>query len=136
MHFRMFLTFNKDHATNPDEAKEYALRYLVDNNFANQNGRWGYSPADWFVIGGRWSGFFIREKMSFATDAYESLGGPYDAVLLTQELYDEHLKEFEDKAECGEYEDSGHWMWVDADYDDCSKKLVDKKWLVVVDYHN
>ena len=29
---------------------------LTEEGFANQDGRWNYGPADWFLVGGRWSG--------------------------------------------------------------------------------
>ena len=31
-------------------------QWLNENAFASEGGRWTASPADWFVIGGRWSG--------------------------------------------------------------------------------
>lgn len=30
--------------------------WLNSNGFASEGGRWNNSPADWYVIGGRWSG--------------------------------------------------------------------------------
>tara|TARA_R110000744_G_scaffold141523_1_gene252946 strand:- start:167 stop:811 length:645 start_codon:yes stop_codon:yes gene_type:complete len=30
--------------------------WLNDNGFSSPSGRWSNSPADWYIIGGRWSG--------------------------------------------------------------------------------
>ena len=139
--------------------------------------------ADWFVIGGRWSGDLSRytwartitEQMialereqdvqvwgafygsaekeriqqelaarfqslwdmhapeeyrgiPIQRDTYQDTGYEDDAMLLTQELYDALLKEYEGKEEFEHH--------ADLEYDDVSPALIGKKWLVVVDYHN
>lgn len=55
MHFRTFITFDKSKAENSEIAREYVKTFLIEENFCNQ-GFFSNSPADWFVIGGRWSG--------------------------------------------------------------------------------
>jgi hypothetical protein len=60
-------------------------------------------------------------------DTYEMLGHEDDAMLLTQELYDALLNEYEGQ------EDSEHH--ADLEYQPVSPEMVGKKWLVVVDYH-
>ena len=139
--------------------------------------------ADWFVIGGRWSGELSRHSwarevtgqveqmeeqhgvqvwgasygdpdkqrvqqelatafsscgMRKAPDAYKGI--PYqrdtyqdngyedDAMLLTRELYDALLKEYEGKEESDYH--------ADLEYEAVSPEMIGKKWLVVVDYHN
>jgi hypothetical protein len=61
-------------------------------------------------------------------DTYQETGYEDDAMLLTQELYDALLKEYEGT------EESDHH--ADLDYDAISPEMVGKKWLVVVDYHS
>jgi hypothetical protein len=54
----------KELARNEAEARKLAEELLNDNNFASDNnGFFGSSKADWFVIGGRWSGELARLKM-------------------------------------------------------------------------
>lgn len=183
MHYRFFVTFNKDAAATSEEARGYVNEYLTEEGFCAPQGRWSTALADWFVIGGRWSGELSRyswgrtlyERMEKAEKAagvhvwgasyadkklqrkqkameklftmawkkdapkeyhhipinrgsYLELGYEDDAMILTQELYDALLKEHEGS------EDSEHH--ADLDYDLVSPKMVGKKWLVVVDYHN
>jgi hypothetical protein len=59
MHFRFFVTFDKDCAPASDAAREYVYDALMEEGFCSQ-GRWGGGMADWFVIGGRWSGELSR----------------------------------------------------------------------------
>jgi hypothetical protein len=63
----------------------------------------------------------------YIRDTYQQGGYADDAMLLTQELYDALLKEYEGKEE-SEYH-------ADLEYDSVSPEMIGKKWLVVVDYH-
>ena len=138
--------------------------------------------ADWFVIGGRWSGELSRHAWAHKIaaqmealerthdiqvwgvfygdgkkqriqqelaarfqhlwdaeapvacigiplnrDVYQQNGYADDAMLLTRELYDALLKEYEGKEE-SEYR-------ADLEYEPVSPEMIGKKWLVVVDYH-
>ncbi len=62
-------------------------------------------------------------RNTYKADGYED-----DAMILTQELYDSLLKEYESQ------EESEHH--ADLDEEAVSPEMVGKKWLVVVDYHN
>jgi len=55
MHFRLFVLLNKDHAQNSQDARSYVYQKLEAEGFTTQ-GRFSYGVADWYVIGGRWSG--------------------------------------------------------------------------------
>jgi hypothetical protein len=46
----------KDKATIGNEAIRYAEQFLDDNGFAGEGGMYSSSRADWYSIGGRWSG--------------------------------------------------------------------------------
>lgn len=57
---------------------------LENNNFVNSNrGYWGRSKADWFEIGGRWSGELSRLKMG--NKNY------YDETLKALNFHSQHL---------------------------------------------
>ncbi len=59
-------------AENSKEAREIAERELDANNFAsNENGFFGSSKADWYVIGGRWSG--ALQEASLGIDFYQEV---------------------------------------------------------------
>jgi hypothetical protein len=64
----------------------------------------------------------------YQRDTYKADGYEDDAMLLTQELYDSVLTEYEGR------EASDHH--ADLDRDDVSPAMIGRKWLVVVDYHN
>ena len=64
----------------------------------------------------------------YQRDTYQENGYEDDAMLLTQELYDALLKQYEGQ------EDSEYH--ADLEYEAVSPEMIGKKWLVVVDYHN
>ena len=183
MHYRFLVTFDGEHAAYSDEAREYVRETLLEEGFCG-TGRWGGGLADWFVIGGRWSGELSRHtwaqgisaemealerehddiqvwgasygdsekqrtQQELATrfqhlwdtqapdaykaipiqrDTYQENGYADDAMLLTRELYDALLKEYE-----GQEESEYH---ADLEYEPVSPEMAGKKWLVVVDYHS
>jgi hypothetical protein len=182
MHYRFLVTCEQGAAETSDEARKYVQDTLHEEGFCSE-GRWGGGLADWFVIGGRWSGELSRyswakaitaemnalereqgvqvwgtfygsaEKertqqelaarfqqlwdqhapeayrgIPYCRDTYQRDGYEDDAMLLTQELYDALLKEYE-----GTEESEHH---ADLDYDAISPEMVGKKWLVVADYHS
>lgn len=47
---------NSDNMTSSEVVRNYVDDYLNNEGFCSQDGRFCSSPADWFVIGGRWSG--------------------------------------------------------------------------------
>jgi hypothetical protein len=63
----------------------------------------------------------------YERDTYKQNGYADDAMLLTRELYDALLKEYE-----GQEESEHH---ADLEYEPVSPAMVGRKWLVVVDYH-
>jgi len=57
MHSLYFVLLEKGDAKNSQEARQKARQTLDENSFSNDNnGYFGSSKADWYVIGGRWSG--------------------------------------------------------------------------------
>jgi len=172
MHFKALFTFDKEKANNSQEAREFVHMFLENEGFCN-SGYFSMSVADWFVIGGRWSGELqgikiydkvmkalgktekdfgistseladeeIKKKIlkvwgdeggvglcPFYRDSYSEFGYEDDAVLVTKEIYDKFLKEYE-----GMETDNEHF-W-DLEYEDVSEKFIGNKYLVLVDYHN
>jgi hypothetical protein len=182
MHYRFLVTCELGAAENSAEAREYVFDTLQEEGFCGE-GRWSCGMADWFVIGGRWSGELSRASWAkeitsqmhaleqelgvqvwgafygsaekeriqqelaakfqqmwdnaapdgytgipYCRDTYQQNGYEDDAMLLTQELYDALLKEYEGKEEFEHHSD--------LEYDEVSPAMIGKKWLVVVDYHN
>lgn len=192
MHYRMFVTFNKDHAEDSEQAREYAESTLLDDSsFIGEGGRFGSSICDWFQIGGRWSGelseltwgkkfYKEAEKMQkkasveirgvhygsadiennkkqaelkrkveklyqkalpeelkdkgLVYDRHQHVQDHYfdDAMVVTPQIYNKVLAKNE-----GEDQSDGEWglNFCDLDWDCVSKDFINKKWIVVVDYH-
>jgi hypothetical protein len=72
------LYFVKIKADNPYEAITSAEQFLVDNNFSGEGGMFSSPKADWFLMGGRWSG--LLSTLTWASRAYKEI----------QELEDKH----------------------------------------------
>lgn len=177
MHYLMLVTVSaskSDTSTSVRAAVSEAL--LNDDSFCGEGGRFGSPLADWFVIGGRWSGYLTSSRISegyrqavnarfpgygdkpyelvddhsesldtiwkalggeapdpYSRDDTKGLGYPDDAQLLTTELYDLLLFDFEGRA-C--ISDGCHCEYVDLDGEPLTPDFIGRKWLVVVDYHN
>lgn len=72
MHALLFVTTNKDRAENSEEARSYVYEELInDNSFCGEGGRFSCPIADWFVIGGRWSGKLSR--LTWANEVTEQI---------------------------------------------------------------
>jgi len=68
MHHLMLVTLSLAHKGTSEKARDSAHSLLSeDDSFVGEGGRFGSPLADWFVIGGRWSGF-LRKTL---------LGQPY-----------------------------------------------------------
>jgi hypothetical protein len=183
MHYRFLVTVNKDKAESSKHARELVSETLLAEGFIGHEGRWGCGMADWFVIGGRWSGQLSRaswaseltQRMAAAEkekgiqvwgtwygdpekqkiqqelhrtvqkiwnaeapaayvgipvnrDTYQEYGYEDDAMILTAELYNALLKEYE-----GQCQSEHH---ADLEDEPISPTMVGSKWIVVVDYHN
>jgi len=72
MHHLMLVTLSLPDGGTSKEARDSAFSLLVeDDSFVGEGGRFGCPLADWFVIGGRWSGV-LHEAI---------LGQPYKDAL-------------------------------------------------------
>lgn len=64
MHFLYFVVTEPKEEFDWKKVNQEVQSILEANNFANSDGGyWGCSKADWFVIGGRWSGELSMLKM-------------------------------------------------------------------------
>ena len=182
MHFRFLVTFDKKVANNSEQARDYATNKLYEAHSCRGQGRRVRVIADWFVIGGRWSGELSHHSWAkdiitqmaaieheqemwvrgivygdeakrnkqrelavrfqeiwdaaappeyigipIQRDTYKEDGYADDAMILTQEIYDELLKQYEGS------EDSQHH--ADLDCEEVSAEMIGKKWIAVLDCH-
>ncbi len=74
MHNRAFVTFERENVETSQQARDYALQFLDGNGFAAR-GRFAKGPSDWFVIGGRWSGYLqlVNRGIDFYGKVHETL---------------------------------------------------------------
>jgi hypothetical protein len=62
MHHLLLITFTMSAGATSLDARMHARSELIDDDsFCGEGGRFGSPLCDWFVIGGRWSGF-LKEK--------------------------------------------------------------------------
>lgn len=127
MHTQAIVTFNKDKAKNSEEARKYASDFLFKNGFTAQV-YFCSGIADWFVIGGRWSGCLSKAKGLDRRDNYKSLGYEDDAMIVDENIYNEWLKPFDGRNHNKET------FW-DLNCYFVSEDFIGNKWIVVVDYH-
>jgi hypothetical protein len=66
MHYRFLVTFNKEDSATSEEARQHVFDTLQDEGFCS-DGRWSRAMADWFVIGGQWSGVLTRALLDKVT---------------------------------------------------------------------
>lgn len=60
MHYLYFVCVPKDDAKNSEEAMTRAEEFLEAENFCGENLFYSSGKADWYEVGGRWSGFFTE----------------------------------------------------------------------------
>lgn len=130
MHYFYLVKINADSA---DEARQEAPNALDMHSFSSEGGYFSGAKADWYVVGGRWSGVLGKasEAEKEKRDAYKQDGYPDDAQPLTAELI-KYLKA----------ENYGDVEVFDAD--EAQEFMVDDEaevdepgtYLVAIDYHN
>lgn len=81
MHQRLFVLIPKSKAKSSIEARQFVCEWLIGEGFVARGGRFSSTgPADWFVIGGRWSGELTRalldqKKLKKFRDKFEKKYG-------------------------------------------------------------
>jgi len=135
MHCLYFVKIDDKEIKTSQQAREHATNILDANNFASDsNGFYGNSKADWYVVGGRWSGL-LSKKQDEERDGYQELGYDDDAVQITPELLAQLKAEDYGDVEVAVIEEGGieHESTINQlilDGDDYSNQ-----WLVTIDYH-
>ncbi len=92
MHYRLFVTFTHDHASNSEQARHYAYDTLLAEGFTESDGLFNEAPSDWFVIGGRWSGELLTGNNTAFYDKSKELIGESDQFI-SQDGTKAHAKE-------------------------------------------
>jgi hypothetical protein len=127
MHKRMLVTTLRVRAETSEEARRYVFNYLQEEGFASM-GRFGWGMCDWFVIGGRWSGFLAHRTSEMRGAFGSHIGAEDDAMIVTEKIYDEFLKTFENTCEERDY--------LSVEEENLNRAIIGKYWVVVVDYHS
>ncbi len=141
MHQRLLVTFSTDGIETSEQARKYAFNELShDTSFISDSdspNRFGGGIADWFKIGGRWSGELTEIKTGQPIKKRDTSvlqrfprGFPDDAMIVDLVLYDKLLKKYE-----GTWHSGDKYDFCDLDREDVNEDFVGKKWIVIVDYH-
>lgn len=69
MHYLYFVKIKNEEGMTSENARREAYSQLENNDFAGEGGYFNNSKADWFVIGGRWSGELTQIQL--ARDFYK-----------------------------------------------------------------
>ena len=91
MHSLYFVKLKKDQARNSLEARQFTIQLLDEHGFASSDSYFGSAKADWFVVGGRWSGelSLLQLKKRDFFGAVKKIVGGKD---LTSEALKRHAK--------------------------------------------
>lgn len=138
MHHKLFVLTNKDNAKTSKEARDYVYNQLEnDVSFVGEGGRFSSPIADWFVIGGRWSGaitqlFLDQDKLGEFWKEFEKqqLGWTNNTDKLkedqqkkSQELFMTYFPNF--KGEIPIWRDAGY---IHEGYEDDAQIVTKKLW--------
>lgn len=131
-HQLLLVTLTPTDNTSAEVREQVAAILANDPSFVGggvpDGGYFFASPvADYFLIGGAWSGHLTGEEFERSWDL--DSGRECDALLVTQDLYDQHLKEFEGQS-------SYDIDFVDLDYEEVRPDFIGRKWVTVVDFHS
>lgn len=99
MHFLMLVTLARPNEATSQDTREHVRDLLVyDNSFCGEGGRFGSPLCDWFVIGGRWSGY-LQEQLA---------GDPYRTVL--EQSFQNHIS-FSDTSRVAKHRENLNDLW-------------------------
>jgi len=71
---------------------------------------------------------YVYDLCPLLADSYKNTGYDFDAMIVTESIYDTFLKDKEG------IESDDEYFW-DLDFEGVDKSFIGKKWIVVVDYH-
>lgn len=135
MHHLMLVTTTLKPDDTSDDIRSRVYHTLLDDTtFCGDGGRFGSPECDWFVIGGRWSGWLtemLTGKEQQRPD--DDCGAEDDAMIVTRELFERVLHRFSGQ----DIFNGDHSVeYVDLENEECDESFVGRKWLIVVDCHN
>ena len=96
MHYLMYALLDKNQAENSEDARTEVNEILSnDDSFCGEGGRFGSPVADWFVIGGRWSGDLAKNLLD--KDFFKEVDKriPHDKFGFTTKDVADHKAEFQ-----------------------------------------
>jgi len=128
MYCIIFVTFNKEKANTGEEAIEYVERNIRRGSVRSQ----GFLPSndlmgniiDWYRIG--------RGKFDYFSKDKHKVSNPNNAIVLTEDSYDELLKVFEQRKR---EKPNVPWCHVDLEAEEVCADFIGRKWIVVIDGH-
>ena len=157
MHALYFVILDQDDAADSRGARNIATTILIEENFCYQDGFFGSGKADWFTVGGRWSGILQLVKLGISVQDFDNLSeegkticwtnnggdGPYpgsqrrmsgkdyddDTMILTKRFYRKLVTAYPDT----EVYDAR--VREETRIRDLKLRDVMNQWLVVIDYH-
>ena len=103
MHALLYVLSPKHGLVDSQAARNHVFNWLTDNGFTGNGGFFQNYIADWFVIGGRWSGDLIasqmdQDKLQALTKEFEAKYGFWISKDITEELrqaqYGDLLKQY------------------------------------------
>jgi hypothetical protein len=137
----MYVLVPKDRAETSEEARNFVVDWLTDNGFTAE-GHFVNGIADYFVIGGRWSGKLLTLKGNPPRDV-DDFSIPFeghedDAMIVDEELYQKVIAGNLASDDPGSLYEGG--KVIDVEYfengkDTTPENTIDRKWIVVVDFH-
>ena len=138
LHSLLLVTCSRDYADTSAEARQYVYHTLQKKPLFVNDEPGDIFVCDWFVIGGRFSGILTRFAKPTTLShkqrgIHRDFGYADDAMLLDQTLYLRLLAQYEGRA-VGRRMDQ--LAFLDLDGERVSPEFVQRKWVVVVDYHS
>ena len=136
MHHLYFVVTPKgDEDYQSDQVRQYVNSWLQEEGFCSQ-GFYSHGKAEWFVLGGRWSGLLTEIDMEEnERNQYDELGHEDDAQIITQEIIDT-LGSIPDFREVGYVNTDTREEGVVSEMLTIPEEYIGKYWIVVVDYHS
>lgn len=104
MHYLYYVAVPKKGQTS-EEAKNLTNRMLEMNNFAGEGGFWNNNKANWYVIGGRWSGHLQKIQLDNFNDKATEL------IKSKRTTEEEKARNSIGNIECEEYNTEIQILW-------------------------
>ena len=102
MHALLYVLCPKDGLADSKSARRHVFHWLSDNGFTENKGLFQHYYADWFVIGGRWSGELTanqldQEKLTALNKEFHDKYGFWISKDITEEMRQKQYREITQK---------------------------------------